>query len=226
MATYDWAKLAPFVKAVKSACGAGVMAMGVAVKGHVEKSFPAVGKFASSPVGTPPAKHRRQLANSIQVAMHAPLVARVGSNLAYAPVHEFGVPSKEVPAIRPKNVKYLPVPVNEAAQRLMQRKGMQSLKSMGSFRFFMSKKNNLMMIGSDKERFEFNAKDSAGKTVRVRRNDLPVFVLKKSITMPKRPFMAPALEKSRNSEGLTQTFAKHTTEALLAAGISVKVNPV
>lgn len=226
MATFDWSKLAPFVKSVKTACGSGVLAMGVAVKNDVVKSFPAVGKFSSSSAGSPPAKHRNLLSNSIQTEMGGPLFARVGSNVAYGPVHEFGVPSKEVPAIRAKNVKYLPIPVNEAAKRLMQRKALQSLRVMGNFRFFMSKKNNLIMIGDKKERFEFNAKDSAGKTIRVRRSDLPVFVLKKSITMPKRPFMAPALARARNNNGLTVAFANATTEALVASGIHVQVKPV
>lgn len=224
MATYDWSKLAPFVKAVKKACDSGVMGMGEVVKTHVQKSFVTAGRFDPSPAGGPPGKKRGQLRNSIQTALQKPMIARVGSNLRYGDAHEFGSPSKEVPIIRAKNVKYLPVPVNDAAKRLHESKGTRSLRTMGTFRLIKPLfGKQVLLVGDAGVRTQFYGKDASGKSITVRRNDQPVFVLKKSIRIPKRPFMAPALAKARGSAGLTREFANKTTKALNAAGIKVRV---
>ena len=39
MPKFDWSNLGPFVQAVKTACGAGALAMGVHVVDDVKKSF-------------------------------------------------------------------------------------------------------------------------------------------------------------------------------------------
>lgn len=222
MATYDWSKLAPFVKAVKKACDSGVMGMGQAVVRHIQKSFVKVGhRHRASPAGGPPGIQRGDLMNRMQFVLHKPMVVRVGSPLPYDAMHEFGG------TITARNVKYLPVPVNDAAKRLHESKGTRStrsLRTMGTFRLIKPLfGRQVLLVGDAGVKTEFNTKDSAGKSITVRRNDQPVFVLKKSIRIPKRPFMAPALAKARGSTGLTREFANKTTKALNAAGIKVRV---
>ena len=50
-----------------------------------------------------------------------------------------------------------------------------------------------------------------------------MFVLKKSIRVKKRLFMAPALARARGNPALTNVFAVGTTKALRKAGFPVKV---
>ena len=54
-------------------------------------------------------------------------------------------------------------------------------------------------------------------------NAKPRFVLKKSIRVKKRPFMAPALARARGNPALTTVFAVGTTKALRKAGFPVLV---
>ena len=220
MATFDWSKLKPFVQAVKKACDNGVLAMGVVVQSSVQKSFVAAGKFQSSPVGGPPAKHRGMLRNSILVEMAGPMRARVGSNLPYASVHEFGG------VIRARNVRFLPVPINDAAKRLHEKKGTSSLRQMGSFRFIKPMfGRQALLVGDNGVRTQSYGTDASGKRITIRRNDQPVFVLKSSVRIPARPFMRPALARSRNNRGMTVEFCAKTSAALKANGVSVKVVP-
>jgi len=219
MPKFDWSNLAPFVTAVKTACGSGSMSMGLVVQADVQDKFGRGGRFKSSTPGTPPNIQRRGLSRSIQVKQSGISVI-VGSNLPYGPVHEFGG------VIRAKNVKYLPVPINDAARRLHESKGTQSLRSY-SMRFIRPMfGKQALLVGDAGVRTEMSVTGADGKRKKVIRKDQPVFVLKKSIRMPKRPFMAPALARARNNPSMVNVFAVGTTKALAKSGFPVKVVPV
>lgn len=222
MPKFDWSNLAPFVTAVKTACGSGSMSMGLVVQADVQDKFGRGGRFKSSTPGTPPNIQRRGLSRSIQVKQSGISVI-VGSNLPYGWVHETGNNGQP---IRAKNVKFLPVPINDAARRLHESKGTQSLRSY-SMRFVRPMfGKQALLVGDAGVRTEVSVTGADGKRKKVIRKDQPVFVLKKSIRVPKRPFMAPALARARNNPSMVNVFAVGTTKALAKSGFPVKVVPV
>ena len=221
MPKFDWSNLGPFVQAVKTACGAGAMSMGVVVKDDVKRSIGG-GRYKSSPPGMPPANKRGMLRNSIQVQASGKLSAIVGSSAFYGWVHETGNNGKPIHA---KNVRFLPVPVNDAARRLHEKKGMQSLRSYPMRLIIPMFGKQALLVGDAGVRTQQYVTGADGKRKTDVRKDQPVFVLKRSIRMPKRPFMAPALARARGNPGLTNVFAIGTTKALAKSGFPVKVVP-
>jgi phage gpG-like protein len=141
-------------------------------------------RFKGSAPGTPPNRQRSNLVNSIGSTpaknKGRTYTASAGSASPYGGIHERGGTIRP----RPGN-RYLVIPVNIAAKRAMERTtgGVRSLKT----RVFRSKKGNLIMIGDRKVRY-------TNKQANIKINDQPVFVLKESVTMPKRPWAAPGLQ--------------------------------
>jgi phage gpG-like protein len=220
MPKFDWSNLGPFVSAVKTACGMGAMAIGKEVQNDVKTHFAKVGRFAASSPGQPPAIKRGLLRNSILLQASGRNTAIVGSNVKYGWVHETGNDGKPI-----RSKKFMPIPINDAARRLLESKGTRSLTTfkMRLIRPMFGKQ--ALLVGDAGVRTQQYVTDSAGRRRTVVRKDQPVFVLKKSIRMPKRPFMAPALARSRNNPRLTQVFAVGTTRGLAKAGFRIKVVP-
>ena len=225
MPTFDWSNMAPFVARVKTAAHSGVMAMGKEVQADIQRSFKRMGKFKSSPPGQPPAKQRGGLHDSIEVQSAGDMMARVGSNKKYAEVQEFG---KHIAAV---NVRHLRIPLNDAAVRLNGKSGAKdgtftSLRSLGNFRFFRSKALNLLAVGDKGVRVEtyYNGAASGQRRKKVT-NDLPLFMLKDTVNIPARPFIAPALKRTQGSRPLVTAFCRAVNNNLKAAGISAKVRP-
>lgn len=221
MPKFDWSNLGPFVQAVKTACGAGAMAMGKEVKNDVRQHFGG-GRYKSSAPGTPPNKQRGGLRNSIQVQASGQLTAIVGSNLPYAWAHETG--NGGVP-IRAKKSKFLPVPLNVSARAMLEDGG--SLRTKGDFVVISPNfGRTLLLVAKAKFAAKAYVKGADGKPkYKTIQNTTPVFRLAKSVRMPKRPFMAPALARARNNPSLTTVFAVGTTKALRKSGFPVKVVP-
>ena len=114
--------------------------------------------------------------------------AMVFSQVHYAHIHELGG------TIKPKNVKYLPVPINEAAMRLHESKGTQSLRSF-NMRLFKLPSGRMYLRGEDKVRTQQYVTGADGKRREVVDHTKPVFRLMRSVRLPKRPYAVPALEK-------------------------------
>jgi phage gpG-like protein len=220
MPRFDFSNWQPFIQVTKRAATVGVQRMAERVVRHVQESFPAVGKYGTSPVGTPPAKHLGALRDSITYQMRSPIVARVGSSIKYGAVHEFGM------TIRPVNKQYLRVAVNDQARELNLKSATLGLRQIGPFRIFKSRKGNLMAVGVEKVKSTQYVTNAAGKRVTRKVADVPVFVLKKFVRMPKRPFMAPALAWSRNNAALQSAFVRGLKESLKESGFSITVRGV
>lgn len=221
MPKFDWSNLAPFVTAVKTACGAGAMSMGTAVRDDVVKSFGSHGRFKSGPVGHPPNRQRSGagLASRIQVQASGRLTAIIGAAIEYGAIHEFG---GVIPA---KKTKYLPVPLNIAARALMEKGGTGGLKTKGKFKLIFAGRH-LLLVAEDKFAAKANVTGADGKRkYKTIENTQPRFILKKSVRMPKRPYMAPALKRARNNAGLTNTFAVGATKSLMKGKFKVQVVP-
>lgn len=221
MPKFDWSNLGPFVQAVKTACGAGAMDMGEEVVNDVKRHFGSHGRFKSSPVGQPPNRQRSGagLASRIQVQASGRLTAIVGSNIKYAAIHEFGG------IIRASKSKFLPVPLNVSARALLEKGG--SLRTKGDFTVISPNfGRTLLLVAQAKFAAKANVKGADGKTkYKTIQNTTPVFKLVKSVVMPKRPYMAPALKRARNNAGLTNTFAVGATKSLVKSKFGVKVVP-
>jgi len=138
----------------------------------------------SSPPGGPPAVNTGHLLRSIQIdgskIKTANPFVRIGTNVTYAPIHEFGG------RILPKNAKALAVPIGIEGRRASRQAGWRSDKnSAGRIRSldlsFIPRKGKAPLLAET---------HSDGSMT-------PLFVLMKSVTIPARPFMRPSLIKAK-----------------------------
>jgi len=221
MATWDWSKLQPFVNAVKTACNDGALGAGVAVAGLAKRKIQRLGRFTASTPGTPPASKRGQLRNSIQAQRSKkPMTAVIGAGVFYGGVLETGNWGKPITA---KTTKYLPVPINDAAKRLHETKGTQSLRAFNMRLIKPMFGRQALLVGDAGVRTQQYVTDSAGKRRTVIRKDQPVFVLKRSITIKPRPFLVPALKEAKGNDQVWGGFARAVNAGLRKAGFKTKV---
>ena len=172
----------------KRGVSAGTVSVGKLAVVTMQESFPSLGRFRSSPAGMPPNQRRSGLSRSFQSVPSGEMNAMVFSQVPYAHIHELGG------TIKPKNVKYLPVPINEAAMRLHESKGTQSLRSF-NMRLFKLPSGRMYLRGEDKVRTQQYVTGADGKRREVVDHTKPVFRLMRSVRLPKRPYAVPALEK-------------------------------
>ena len=130
----------------------------------------------SSPPGSPPHVNTGRLKNSIQIDGSRlkdknPMV-RIGTNLVYARINEFGG------RIGPRNAKALAVPIGVEGRRASRQAG-------GSIRHL------------DLAYIPRNGKAPLRARVNMDGSIKPLFVLKKSVTIPARPYMRPSLELAK-----------------------------
>ncbi|MDR4483826.1 MAG: HK97 gp10 family phage protein [Nitrospirales bacterium] len=97
---------------------------------------------------------------------------RVGSNLVYAPIHEFGK------RVKPTRSKYLTIPL-DAAKTAAGVQRFSARKAPGPTFVKRSKKGNLIIF-----------RNAGG-------NLIPLFLLRKSVKIPKRPIWRPSLVEVR-----------------------------
>ena len=134
------------------------------------------------------------LRSSIQVRPKGQYSAEVWSDAVYAAILDRGG------VIRPKSTKFLPVPVNDAARRFAESKGMTSLRQY-PFDFRKLPGGRMYLIG----RFSQVAgyyKDARGKRVRPTPKNEPLFVLRRSVRIAPRPYVQPALDRIKGPESL------------------------
>ena len=172
----------------------GSMAVAKVAQNSMRDNFSRVGRYASSAPGQPPNIRRGFLRRSIQVRPKGEHSAEVWSDAVYARILDQGG------VIRPKSTKYLPVPLNDAAKRFMERKGTQSLRSF-PFKFSMSRSRKMFLTGDFQQTAGYYT-DAKGKRVRVSPRNEPRFILKKSIRIEKRPYVQPTLDRIKGAESL------------------------
>jgi phage gpG-like protein len=128
-----------------------------------------------SPAGQPPAKMTGTLGRSIQVDMSNPDILRVGTNLVYAKMLEYGG------VIRPKKARALIVPFNDAARKYLR---MNPSGPAGDKSFSYIKHSRPPLLAQVMIK---------GKGKRARQVFGAVFGLVRSTRMPERPYMRPSL---------------------------------
>jgi len=98
------------------------------------------------------------------------IIGIIGSNLPYARIHEFGG------TIQPKKAKWLTIPTQfNLTERGIMRIPPRQVKGA----FFVKVENNLIMFGESP----------------VESGIVPMFVLKKRVDIPKRPYLTPGAEE-------------------------------
>jgi hypothetical protein len=193
LARFDFRNMKKFEGLVREGVKRGNMAVAKLAQNSMRDNFSRVGRYASSAPGSPPNIRRGFLRRSIQVRPKGDMNAEVWSDAVYAKILDRGG------VIRPKTSKYLVVPVNDAARRFSEVK-QGSLRNY-PFDFKKLKSGRMYLIG----RFTQNAgfyKDAKGKRVRVTPKNEPVFRLMKSVTIKKRPYVQPTLDRIKGPESL------------------------
>lgn len=219
---------AKFYAAVTKAANAGLLRAAVECKGFAQKSMAVGGRGIASAPGRPPNQQRGGLAKSVYAFQRTDFRAHCGSNLAYAKIQERGG------TIRAKRSKYLPVPLNLPAQRLLERHGATAeyiegggglgyigrggLRSSGVPLHVIPRKGKPpLLVGSQGPRAAVamrrghGAADKEGKTLGSM-SGVPVFVLVKQIRLAPRPWLIPALE---NNKVAIRTAAFHRAAEVL-----------
>jgi len=164
----------------------------------------------ASKAGGPPAKDTGSLGRSIQIDRSGltsgnskvrPSV-KVGTALPYARHQEFGG------TIRAKRVKAMPVPFpgNEVLAKKLRRKAGKSLRNLPKGTLFpmKSKAGNVMLVTRKPNlvsqasvvwsRRGADIKAGHGTVKGAMQSSAPVFLLRKSIRLPARPYMRPAFK--------------------------------
>lgn len=166
-------------KIMQRAGRAGVFAVAIglqkAIKGKLNLASSNQGR-TPSPAGQPPAKMTGTLGRSIQIDSTDPDKLRVGTNMVYAKIQEFGG------VIKPKKARSLIVPVNDEARKYlrMNPKGPSGDKTFNVVR------------GKDRKMYLVKTK-LVGRGKKKRLVNDAVFALRRSVRLPARPYMKPAL---------------------------------
>lgn len=171
---------------VKAANQAGLyrVALGLqkSIKGQLNLTASNIGNGGKpSPPGSPPAKNTGTLGRSIQIDQTNPDRLLVGTNVVYAKIQEFGG------VIRAKG-RAMPIPLNWQAKRI------SAANPQG-----LRRVPNLVVIKAGGLLAQIVRKSKTGAFG-------AIWALRKSITMPKRPYMAPALRDY--TPKATQDYAK------------------
>lgn len=134
--------------------------------------------------GSPPNVQTGLLRNSVGTRKVATAFHRMIVAAKYARIHEFGGPINA-------RGKALPVPLNFAAQVVLQRSGGNLRAAMPDGVVITRKGRPPLLVGRSKIRTQRGYKGNR----RVIDNARPAFLLVKRVNMPKRPFVRPVLER-------------------------------
>jgi hypothetical protein len=166
-------------KEYKEAVGKGVTKASIELANLIKRE---VGRKSSAP-GTPPAVGTGGLRRSWRAKatlFFATLIrGGVRSNSPYAAIHEFGG------TITPKKSKYLVIPMNIEARNLLRRYG--TVRRVPDL--FVLKTGKGLYLAHRRRKGKGKAK---GKKLQV------LFALKKSVTLPPRPYVRPVLKRYRD----------------------------
>lgn len=130
---------------------------------------------------------RNSIASSVSIIGKA-VVGVVGTNVPYAKTHEFGA------TITPKRGKYLAIPIGGALTPAGVPRGRP--RDFADTVVVNTRFGNKLILGRDK---------TSGKRI-------PLFILKKSVTIRKRPFFEPSIKE--NQSRILEMLRESITEAV------------
>lgn len=149
----------------------------------IKNSFVKTTRFAHSPAGGPPGTGTRKLQQSITATPAKNGRSIVGTNVPYARIQELGG------TLKPRTKKYLTVPVNDRAAQM--RANTKDLRT-----------QNLTFRKGHHPGIAFLWRTTKGKNAR---SEL-MFVLKRFVRIPARPFMRPAATSKENQSAMVKAF--------------------
>lgn len=196
--TIDKAKIGEIAS---QAVSSGIIAAADYMAGQIRKSMS--NRNGPSAPGTPPAFGTGYLSRSIaRTDPRAGVVYIHTSQVRYARIQEKGG------TIRPVAKQYLAIPISVQAKRLSARTSTAGsgtlLNSAVPMVVRRSKAGNLILFATAKW----------GKGKHAIRMGEPMFVLKKSVTLKPRPYMAPAARNSDWISTATKLFARRSREVI------------
>jgi phage gpG-like protein len=153
----------------------------------IKQSFTKTSWFQPSPVGGPPGTVTGNLRRSITATPAKNGRAIVGTNARYARSHEHEHAQGVV--LKPTTKKYLTIPVSVAAAKM--RANTKDLRT-----------QNLTFRKGPNRGVAFLFRTTKGKNAR---SEL-MFVLKRSVRMPPRPFLRPAARNRDNQMAMVKAF--------------------
>ncbi len=160
----------------------GAIKLQDAVRANLRMRATGRDRASEAPPGGPPGQRTGQLTQSI---LSLPLGqndrnpwARVGTNLVYAKVHEFGLPIVS-------SGKLLTIPLNDEARRLRRIYG--DLTQVPGLFFVKDKESGNLFLAT----VTGTPKTKGGGEVRY------LFLLRRAVKMPARPFFRPARDRVR-----------------------------
>ena len=218
---------AEFRKLAEAAANAGLDRCAQAAAQHMRDTLShSAGRFATSSPGSPPNYRRGTLRKSIEGHLIGHLKSAAGATgkAPYARIQETGG------TIRPRTGKYLPVPVNEAAMRLSETKAatIENIVGVSGTGFlklgqglrqlnlqFIPGRNGKSPLLMGRDAFSFKWKfgsKSSGGTGMLGFKHVPVWVLKRSVRLPPRPWARPSVE--RNRANILDQFCRRASRVL------------
>lgn len=193
MSTFRWNPEA-FIESLRRGANAGASAAAVVGADAAVRSFGSDHGGVPSKPGSPPNSQSGNLRNSVAATAPGAMGngrAAFGTAVFYGKVMENGA------TIRAKRTKFLPVPLNVAAKRLMAKLAGSSVgwaggENVGSLRMF-----NLVVIRAGGRLFLVEpAKSRSGKKGERMPTNGARFLLAKSVTIKPRPWLAPLLKSA------------------------------
>lgn len=169
---------------VIASANAGVGRAGRVLLNFIDKSFVPTARFTPSPPGGPPGTGTGDLRRSMAMTEPANMRASITTSSKYARVHEYGG------ILRPTTKKYLTVPVNVTAAKM--RANTKDLRTL-----------NLTFRKGSNPGHAFLFRTTKGKNAR---SEL-MFVLKRFVRLPARPFLRPAVRNQQVRGNMGKAFA-------------------
>jgi hypothetical protein len=156
--------------------------------------------------GAPPGTDKRTLRNSIAYNLTSDTTSRVGTNVPYGKHLEYGFTA------RAKGKGGLPVPLNKEARKMLRDAAVSktSLRNVGHGLVFIKRRGKPPLLVK-----------TSGKGTRGGKSWIPMFVLKKSVTVAPRPWVLRSFEMAK--AGINTAIIKGTERAL-AARIASRAN--
>lgn len=195
-ARVDMSGVNPFLVRVRRAADSGLTHAAIRAQGLMREGMARGARLKSSPPGTPPNRQTSDFANRISFTPSINLRSSAGTNVRYGMIQERGG------TITARGKKLL-VPVNPEARRMLER-GQRPAK----VRFISRPGRDTLMVGVD----NFKGSVGSGKSA-VRLDGQPVFVLKRQVTLPARPWASPVINNPSKwaevRKAATDEFAKH-----------------
>lgn len=207
MPSFDWSNMPKFLAAAARAVNAGLTATAREASRFAKIGMGRGARHTPSAPGTPPNVQRAFLRNAIG---HVPSTAfrssfGVDRSIPYARVQELGG------TITAKSTKFLPIPVNNEAKRLLEKLpgGLRSATAIGQPLVLVRTPHGSFLVPAAKWATKHKGRLVYG----------PVFALRRSVTLPPRPFIRPVVVK--NGPALKAAGVAASRRALAASGFVV-----